>query len=92
MRIKTILAWDIDLLPSMDSSIWPLSIDLGDDSVGKHGRRTRIGEGLLGCKVDNVDIGLVSVGRKGGCRVGSGCVVIGNRKRNFMRSHGGSRN
>ena len=76
----------------MDSPIWPLSIDLGDDSVGEHGRRARIGERLLGCKVDNIDIGLVSVGRKGGCRVGGGRVMIGNRKRNFVWSHWRSRN
>jgi hypothetical protein len=92
LRIKPILARDIDLLPSMETPIWPLSIDLGDDGVCKHGRRTRIGERLLSCKVDDVDVGLVSVGGKGGCRVGGGCVMIGNRKGNFVGGHGGSRN
>jgi hypothetical protein len=76
----------------MDSPIWPLGIDLGNDGIRKHGRRPRIRERLLSCKVDNVDIGLVSVRRKSGGRVGGRCVMIGNRKRNFVRSHGGSRN
>jgi hypothetical protein len=92
LRIKPILSRDIDLLPSMDSPIWALSINLGDDGISKHCRRTRIRERLLSCKVDYVDVGLVSVGRKDGGRVGGGCVVIGNRKRNFVGGHGGSRN
>jgi len=80
------------MLPGMDTSVWSLSINFSDDCVSKHCRRARIGQRLLSCKVDNIDIGLVAVGGKGGCRVGGGCVMIGNRERDFVGSHRRSRN
>lgn len=92
LRIKAILSRNIDLLSSVDTSIRALSIDLGDDGIGKHGGGTGIRKSLLCRKVDNVDIWLVAVRRKGGCRVGGGCVLIRDWKRNLVRSHGRNRN
>lgn len=91
LRVKPILARDADLLPSMYSTIGTLSIDLGNDCIRKHGSRSRIWKGLLSREIDNVDVGLIAVGRKGRCRVGGGCVMVGDWKRNLVRSHGWNR-